>query len=90
MFDWLPVGAVLAALNEATPAATPHSEVVADDVPVHPKKPRQKRLRHHWRDEPATEKQKDYLASFGIAVTEGLTKGQASDLIIVQRATQRL
>ena len=32
-------------------------------------------------NDPATENQKDYLRSFGITAKEGLTKGEASDLI---------
>ena len=33
------------------------------------------------KDGPATENQKDYLRSFGVTAQEGLTKGEASDLI---------
>ena len=35
----------------------------------------------NWRDEPATEKQKDKLRFFGCTWDEGITKGQASDAI---------
>jgi len=34
-----------------------------------------------WRQDPATEKQIEYLAAFGITAAPGLTKGEASDLI---------
>jgi hypothetical protein len=34
-----------------------------------------------WRLDPATEKQINYLASFGVTAQPGLTKGEASDLI---------
>src|SRR5256885_15972649 len=33
-----------------------------------------------WRSDPATEKQINYLASFGVATKPALTKGEASDL----------
>jgi DNA repair exonuclease SbcCD ATPase subunit len=36
---------------------------------------------HDWHLDPATEKQINYLASFGITAKAGLTKGDASDLI---------
>jgi hypothetical protein len=36
---------------------------------------------HDWRLDCATEKQINYLASFGVAAQPGLTKGEASDLI---------
>jgi len=34
-----------------------------------------------WRDEPATDSQKNYLRKRGIAIADDITKGQASDLI---------
>jgi hypothetical protein len=46
------------------------------------KRPVQKeRRRHNWRDDPASESQKECLQSSGIPIREGLTKGQASDLL---------
>jgi len=36
---------------------------------------------HDWRLDPATEKQINYLASFGVTAQPGPTKGEASDLI---------
>lgn len=36
---------------------------------------------HNWRLDAATEKQTNYLASFGVTAQPGLTKGEASDLI---------
>ena len=41
----------------------------------------QKKPRHNFRNDPATEAQKDVLKRIGIAIKEGLTKGEASDLI---------
>ena len=46
-----------------------------------PTKPSQKKARHNWRDDPATQSQKDCLKRMGITINEGLTKGEASDLI---------
>jgi hypothetical protein len=37
--------------------------------------------KHDWRSDSATEKQINYLASFGLTASAGLTKGEASDLI---------
>jgi len=34
-----------------------------------------------WRDNPATDKQKDYLRQRGMAIADNITKGQASDMI---------
>ena len=39
------------------------------------------KAKHDWRLDSATEKQINYLASFGVTVSGGLTKGEASDLI---------
>lgn len=35
----------------------------------------------HWRDDPATEKQKNYASSLGIRYPKHVTKGELSDLI---------
>lgn len=35
----------------------------------------------NWREEPASQKQLDYLASLGGAITDGMTRGQASEKI---------
>ena len=37
-----------------------------------------------WRDEPASEKQRDALQNMGVELPEGLTKGEASDLLAKQ------
>ncbi len=37
--------------------------------------------KRNWRDDPATEKQINFLKSFGVLAPAGLTKGAASDLI---------
>lgn len=37
--------------------------------------------KRNWRDDPATEKQINFLKSFGVIASAGLTKGDASDLI---------
>lgn len=37
--------------------------------------------KRNWRDDPATEKQINFLKSFGVTAPAGLTKGEASDLI---------
>ena len=39
------------------------------------------KAKHDWRLDSATEKQINYLASFGVTAPAGLTKGEASDLI---------
>jgi hypothetical protein len=39
------------------------------------------KVHHDWRSGAATEKQINYLATFGVTPPAGLTKGQASDLI---------
>jgi DNA-directed RNA polymerase subunit RPC12/RpoP len=41
----------------------------------------QKKPRHNFRNDPATEAQKNVLKRIGIAIKEGLTKGEASELI---------
>ena len=38
-------------------------------------------MNHDWRNDPATEKQKEKLHFFGCTWDEGITKGQASDAI---------
>jgi hypothetical protein len=39
------------------------------------------KAKHGWKSDSATEKQINYLASFGVTAPAGLTKGEASDLI---------
>src|SRR3977135_1764898 len=38
-------------------------------------------MNHDWRNDPATEKQKEKLRFFGCTWDEGITKGQASDAL---------
>jgi hypothetical protein len=55
----------------------PSNQQEADRLPKTPAA----KVHHDWRLDPATEKQINYLASFGVAAPVGLTKGEASDLI---------
>jgi hypothetical protein len=64
---WMTVAAVLAGLGEQVPRIQP----VKEKKPVY----------SDWRLDPATQKQLDYLRSFGVEPKPGLTKGDASDLI---------
>ena len=69
------------------PACKGEIEIPRDSTPPPlpklsvPTKPSQKKARHNWRDDPATQSQKDCLKRMGITINEGLTKGEASDLI---------
>lgn len=64
---WMTVAEVFAGLGEQVPKIQPAKE----QKPVYP----------DWRLDPATQRQVDYLRSFGIEPKTGLTKGEASDLI---------
>jgi hypothetical protein len=64
---WMTVAEVFAGLGEQVPRIQPAKE--------------QKPVYSDWRLDPATEKQLDYLRSFGVELKPGLTKGDASDLI---------
>lgn len=64
---WMTVAEVFAGLGEQVPKIQP----VKEQRPVY----------SDWRLDPATEKQLDYLRSFGVEPKRGLTKGDASDLI---------
>jgi hypothetical protein len=79
--DWVPLGSISATLNEPKVVVIDEAGSSANETAPDETKPKKKVLRHDWRSEPATDKQKDYLESFGIAVIEGLTKGDASELI---------
>lgn len=68
--DWLPLTDLLATLGDS-PQADPGEDRQEGETPKQPS----------WRDDAATQKQIDYLKSFGVAPPTGLTKGEASDLI---------
>lgn len=65
MTDWKPV-------SELAPATEPKKKAKPPKLPV---------VKKDWRQEPATEKQIEFLKSFGVAPAPGLKKGEASELI---------
>lgn len=84
--DWITVGELLITLQ-------PKLDVIPDQAPKgqtkpkpvkSTKQPKQKpeaKPKHDWRTDPASEKQLNYLASFGVTPKICITKGEASDLI---------
>lgn len=44
--------------------------------------------RARWRDQPPTEKQREMLARYGINLPDGLTRGQAAQMISMVMASQ--
>jgi len=60
---------------------TPCASSVKEPPPSFPNPNSQPPTKRSWRDDPATEKQINYLNSFGVTTTQNLTKGGASDLI---------
>lgn len=79
--EWVPLSTLLANLNEPNTLALGNTGSFVDEEAADEPKQSKKVLGHDWRLDPATDKQKSYIASFGIDVPEGITKGQAGDLI---------
>lgn len=67
-------------VDELTPTPQTNQDMVAQVQPTEePIKPGNNE--RDWRSDPATAKQIDFLKSLGVAVTEPITKGEASELI---------
>jgi hypothetical protein len=73
--DWTPISQLLA-------PSTPESTLPLSPKSAEGKRSKQsKKEKHDWRQDAPTEKQINYLKSFGAVIPESLTKGEASDLI---------
>ena len=43
---------------------------------------------HNWRNDPATDRQREYLVALGVQLERNMTKGRASDLIEAAKANE--